>query len=386
MASKQTAGRIIVNHSKQMALFLVAGLILTATIARAQTQVWSQDGPPPRFQHTAIYDPITDVMVAFGGNTDTGTLLNDLWNLVGAFPANSKTFLTETWTQVSATGTPPTARFGHTAVYDPVSNRMMVFGGSLNTASTSCTNDFWILDSANSANATPTWIKMTASGTLPGARTGHKAVYDTTTNSMILFGGSDCAGHYYSDLWVLSGANGQSGTPRWSQLTPSTSPGARQQCGMVYDTPNNIAIIYGGDKGSISTPYGDVWTVSNANGTGGTPVWTQLNPAGKIPTARTQLSATLDPTTNRMTVFGGVKGTHIAGDTWVLVNANGLLSSSWLQLTNATAMAPLRYSHSAVYNNSVNQMIVFGGLDSFTPPQDDHVFDLSSANGIKTTH
>jgi len=153
---------------------------------------------------------------------------------------------------------------------------------------------------------------------------------------------------------------------------------------MVYDPTNNIAIIYGGDKGNVSTPYSDIWTVSHANGTGGTPVWTLLTPAGKAPNARTQLTATLDTANNRMTVFGGIKGTHIAGDTWVLINANGLLSSSWLQLTNATAMAPLRYSHSAVYNNSVNQMIVFGGLDSFTPPQDDHVFDLSSANGIKT--
>lgn len=48
---------------------------------------------------------------------------------------------------------------------------------------------------------------------LPTTRLGHTAVYDTTNNRMILFGGFDNSGDYLNDVWVLRNANGRGEHP-----------------------------------------------------------------------------------------------------------------------------------------------------------------------------
>jgi hypothetical protein len=60
------------------------------TLSLASTPTWTLLGPVgspprPRWAHTAIYDPVRDAMVAFGGFT--GTYLNDTWALTWGTPA-----------------------------------------------------------------------------------------------------------------------------------------------------------------------------------------------------------------------------------------------------------------------------------------------------------
>jgi hypothetical protein len=55
-------------------------------------------------------------MVVFAGET-----LNDVWAL---------SFADTSWSLIRPRGTPPSARSGHSAVYDPWGDRMIVFGGS----------------------------------------------------------------------------------------------------------------------------------------------------------------------------------------------------------------------------------------------------------------
>ncbi len=85
-------------------------------------------GPPPRIGHSAVWDTPRHRILVFGGYTDVD-LLNDLWAFYSA---------TETWEQLNPTGGPPSARAFHTAVFDVVTNRMVVFGG---TASDGCQNE-----------------------------------------------------------------------------------------------------------------------------------------------------------------------------------------------------------------------------------------------------
>ncbi len=61
------------------------------------------------------------------------------------------------------------------------------------------------------------WSQATPSGSTPGARTGHTAVYDPLKNRMIVFGGTDAHGNRYNDTWTLS----LEGIPAWSQLAPA---------------------------------------------------------------------------------------------------------------------------------------------------------------------
>src|ERR1019366_2427734 len=102
----------------------------------------------------------------------------------------------------------------------------------------------------NRANGTPTWSQLSLSGAAPGPRIFHSAVYDPASNRMIVFGGNNCftaGAQFYNDVWVLSNANGLGGAPAWTQLSPAGAPPSpREHLSAVYDPTNNIMIIFGG--------------------------------------------------------------------------------------------------------------------------------------------
>ncbi len=365
-------------------LEVVAGLALSACLP-AGAQTWSQDGPVPRYHSAAIYDSVTDQMVVFGGQqTGSGGALNDVWAEQQIVADGQAAHVGTNWVQVLPSGTAPGARFGHSGTYDAGSNRMIVFGGG--TSSTTCLNDLWLLDDANSSLGSPTWIGESASRTPPAARMNHSAVYDSVKNVLIVFGGSSCAGGYFSDVWTLANANGEGGSPTWVKVTPATAgPAARENASAIYDSVNNVLTIYAGDAGSSG--FSDVWILTNANGHGGTPRWTQLLPTGTAPPARTGQSAVYDSSNNRMIMFGGINsltGSGFLNDTWILTSPNGSGGTPGWIVEKVTGTAPLRRFHSAFYSSAFNDLVIFGGESQISQsPADDHVFVLSGANGLK---
>lgn len=88
-------------------------------------------------------------MIVFGGSTFASDAppsahFNDVWYLNSALSTNAS----ESWTAAKTAGTPPHARLGHSAVLDPVNNRMIIFGGAEGFAAP-CDNDVWVLENAN---------------------------------------------------------------------------------------------------------------------------------------------------------------------------------------------------------------------------------------------
>jgi len=311
-------------------------------LSLAGTPAWtrlSPSGTPPsvRGGHSAIYDPVRDRMVVFGGVDASNSQLNDVWalSLVG----------TPAWTQLSPSGTPPSARDGHSAIYDPVRDRMVVFGGY---SSFSFLNDVWALSLAG----TPAWTRLTPSGTPPSTRAGHSAIYDSVRDRMVVFGGY--SGSDLNDVWALSLA----GPPAWTQLTTSgTPPSARYSHSAIYDPGRDRMVVFGGGN-SISPYYlNDVWALSLA----GPPAWTQLIPSGTLPTARDLHSAIYDPVRDRMVVFGGHDGTNGRNDVWALSLAG---TPAWTQLTPSGTPPSARYDHSAIYDPVRDRMVVLGGYSS----------------------
>ena len=180
---------------------------------------------------------------------------------------------------------------------------------------------------------TPTLTLLSPTGTPPRPRQGHQAVYDPNTNSMIVWGGQDGGGSFcdtFSEVWVLHNANGLGGIPNWTQLLFTGGPPAGQYFSTaVYDSSNNILIVFGGFGlvgGNCSALTNAVWALSHANGIGGTQVWTNLTAqdAAGSPANRAQQAAVYRPSTNRMTISGGSDSNGGLNDTWVLSNANGL--------------------------------------------------------------
>ena len=359
---------------KQLSFLL---LVFLGSVTFLDAQVWTLAGPSSRHSHSAVFDPTTAQMIIFGGQASaTSTDLNDVWLGVTSAQQNDR------FTQVIPTGRLPPGRYGHVATYDPNSNRMTIFGGAEGMPSP-CANDAWILNDANGSGSA-SWFELTPNGTLPPARVYHTAVYDPTTDSMIVFGGNNCSTGYFNDVWVLSSANGEGGTPAWTQLTPSgTPPAARESASAVYDSVNNIMTLYGGDVGGSG--LGDVWVLSHANGTGGTPAWTKLSPSGTPPGIRTGQTATYDPATNHMTIFGGINNGLTLSDSWVLTSANGIGFPSWTMIKTSGTSPSVAY-HSAVYDPTQNNMYVFAGSSSADKlSTNSHAFTLFGANNVTKT-
>ena len=279
----------------------------------------------------------------------------------------------QSWTQLSPSGTTPAARGfqGTTGVYDPGSNRMIVFGGRDTNGNN--LNDLWILTNANGLGGSSQWINPIANGASgsPPARSGHSAAYDSTNNIMIIFGG--CGGSCapaLSDVWVLSNANGIGGTPAWTQLAGLEGPAGRANSVVAYNAAKNKLFIYGGQDASSNpcSTLSDAWILSNANGLGSPSFWSSVEGFGGGGPGNGASSA-YNPASDTLTVFGGmalVSGTcQPTNQLWLEARVfSGPLQ--WFEgfPEGADGSPPARAFHSAIYDSTAARMLVFGGQDS----------------------
>ncbi len=291
------------------------------------------------------------------------------------------------WLQEFPTGAPPAPRYALGYAYDEANDRLMTFSGNKGVP---YPQDTWVLSNASGVSGTPAWTQLLSTGGPPPGRCCTSAVYDAATNRLIIHGGcSDQCGTALADAWVLTNANGTGGTPQWLRLP--AAPVGRQSHLAAYDPASNRMIIFGGAGNSPGSDYNDVWILTNANGMGGTPTWSQLAPTGTLPAPRGGYSSfgSYDPATNRLMVFGGQTSTQVFyNDVWVLSNANGLGGTpQWTQLAPTGTPPTPRASHSTNYDPATNRLIVFGGstLDSPVYAALNEVWVLSNANGLGGT-
>src|SRR5690349_9319768 len=196
MARRRTSAEI--TGSTTVLTVLLAGLMMVVSpvAARASESAWNLlTGPVQRRSSSLVFDSARNRVVVFGGHGVSG-YLGETWTL---------DLSTRQWAQMQPSGTPPSDRSEHSAIYDPIRDRMIVFGGGP-TAS----NDVWSL----SFSGTPTWTQLSPSGTPPAARMNHAAFYDPVRDRMVVCGGTGPSVSTF-DVWGLS----LSGTPTWTQLT-----------------------------------------------------------------------------------------------------------------------------------------------------------------------
>ena len=184
-------------------------------------------GPAGLADYSVVYDPVSHSAVYFGGQLNTGGGTNNVWRLaLGSM----------TWTASTAT-TKPVVRYGHSAIYDAVSARIVMFGGKY--GGTDGVNDLWSYNIA-----TDTWTQLAVAGA-PGGRYFHSAVFDSTLGQerMIVFCGFSNGAR--SDAWML---DLRSGFPlSWSPLTSTVAlPQPRWAHNAVFDTANLRMVLAGG--------------------------------------------------------------------------------------------------------------------------------------------
>jgi hypothetical protein len=304
--------------------------ILANATGAAGTPSWIQllpngsPGPEGRWGATAVYDPGSNRMIVQGGCFGhCQPIAYDTWVLTNA---NGLEANPPEWIHIADL---PIGLSLHCAVYDESSNRMMVFGGNTGWLGTQ-QNNVWILHDANGIG-TPAWELLSSIGARPLPRDGCSAVYDHASNRMIIFGGTYYDASWsesYNDVWALTNANGLGGTSEWVQLIPSgIPPSKRHTHSALFDPTTQRMIVFGGRMLEYyGTYFNDTWVLTAANGVSGTPEWIQLSPAGTLPHGRAEYSAAYSLASNRMVVAMGYYYSPytLMNDVWVLQNANGI--------------------------------------------------------------
>lgn len=208
---------------------------------------WSQiatGGPPARYGHTLVYDPVGDRAILYGGSRNS-SFQRDAWSLsLSGSPA---------WTLLAANPF-PASQTGHVAVFDPSGPRMLTFGGE---AGSFLPNRLYAL----SLSGAPSWSALPTSTPAPDPfLTGAIAEVDSASGTMTLLGGSP---GYNSEIWSI-----RMSTPNaWSRSAPpggSTVSGRIQPAGPGRSLSGFFTMFGGSDESD--TPQGDFLALPSARG------------------------------------------------------------------------------------------------------------------------
>lgn len=153
--------------------------ILTVGLVETRGEV-----PLPRVGHASV--GVGNVLIVWGGDTKTR---DDEKQDEGLYLLNLST---REWTRVKVSGPCPEGRYGHSAVI--IGSKFYIFGGQ--TDNGRFMNDLWSFDLHKLKSGAPKWqrAEFPPSARVPSERTGHTVV--TFKDAIYVFGGTDGQYHY----------------------------------------------------------------------------------------------------------------------------------------------------------------------------------------------
>jgi hypothetical protein len=239
-----------------------------------------------------------------------------------------------TWKQLQP-GFPARASFA--TAYDPISKRVVVFGGYDENGTVS--NETWTFDGVS-------WRKAKTM-TAPAARFGASMAYDRKMKRIVLFGGSAGFGRF-GDTWLFNGA-----TLKWKSANPKNLVPAASNAMLFTDPVNGHVDMFGGRRSQFYSRDTFQWTGTD---------WTLLNPVNS-PYPRSGGISVVDPVHKNVVVFGGLSDNWITQNTWTWDG------NDWTQQTPSTQPDTLYFTVGA-FDRVLQQVVVFsggsGGVDQST--------------------
>ncbi|HEU4365591.1 MAG TPA: kelch repeat-containing protein [Candidatus Krumholzibacteria bacterium] len=271
------------------------------------------------------------------------------------------------WSILDVGSTKPPTRKHHTMVYDPVYNRVILYGGETEESNQDVVlNDLWKLDLGGSS---PAWTQLTLSNGPETGRHGHSAAYGNG-KMYIACGFEDFSGTFALDGWELNlGA-----TPAWGdnfdlplqQLADACSGypdhdfEPRAHSAAAYD---NAFVIMGG-RAEYGLSMHDTWGYDGSawdwkSGlTFGIPEAGQLNAcAPGQPDLR--YWHTMVEAAGKLIVFGGVYEETEVSNTFA--TSDGVSWTALGEVPTGGSHDFTRLFHSAVYDEEGERMVVLGG-------------------------
>lgn len=352
-AIRQSRGKICKNRRVRsvawVPLAVLALLLLTdapwggAMASHVQqTPTWTllnATGPANRSSYGLAYAAPrfgTPYALLFGGRSGN-KLLSDTWEFYGG-----------EWHNLSLAIHPPATRYG-TLAWDASDNYTVLFGGSNWTA---YMNDTWIFSGGQ-------WTKLHPL-TSPPARRSAGMTFDAADGYIVLWGGHVGSPAYQpgyvmlNDTWTFHAGV-------WTNVTGKISPPPAAEPSLTYDADARAVILFGGYNQSGVHGYrglNDTWEFRAGR-------WTNLS-LSHSPWARDGAAVAYDPRLGGVVVAGGqdegVAGHWLMNDTWLLTG-NSTDGWVWAELYPKESFPPMD-SAMAVFDARMGGMLLFGGVGS----------------------
>jgi len=188
--------------------------------------------PEARWSYNVFLDANSNRLILFGGQTESGQFVNDVWAL-------RLTPGSETWTELNPGGDIPEGRSNCATGYDEAGHRAYFFGG-FNYNQGVFSNDLYMLDMN-----TLSWTNVNPGGMTPLERRCATGLFDPWNRDFFTFGGQTYDGFSSEGMYVDVG---DLGIADWHGLEPSQSPSLRVttvnsgQVGIRFSVPGSGTI------------------------------------------------------------------------------------------------------------------------------------------------
>ncbi|MEO0478935.1 MAG: hypothetical protein AAF196_05595 [Planctomycetota bacterium] len=315
-----------------LAPWVIAGA--AAFSANAQAQDWTDASPalspPARTGASFVFDPVRGNSVLFGGTGLGGGLLNDTWLWNGV-----------SWSQVPPSPLTPSARSGHAMVFEPSTQRIIVFGGRDGTGLRS---DTWTWTGTG-------WLPRITT-TPPAARENHVMTFDAALGEVTMYGGLG-ATPLQNEVWSFDGVV-------WTQRTqlvagPGNSTGS--DVFVMNPATGRPNFISGGGPSTAG-----LW---EWNSDPGVQAWTRLAPLPNIASGASFAASTAP--NGRVVLFGRE---NVTGFPPVTFEWNG---TAWVRRASDTTPNPGLEIDFAF--DSARGRIAYFGISLMTPTPATWEFD-----------
>jgi Kelch motif/Galactose oxidase, central domain len=332
--------------------------------------------PQARQRVEGVLDPSSQKILVYGGDeAPISTMLpaprqltDDLWSYDVACG---------TWTELGMQQ-PPGAQGEYAATFDTKRNRLILIAGQKGTSTTPpAVNELWAFDTA-----AMTWTQLhpTTPAGAPGARVGHRAIYDAGRDQLVMFGGERTinfsATDMFGDTWTLDFTTSADGV--WLQLT-GAGPSKRRDAALASD--GNRVVLFGGAS-DFATYQNDVWVLDLAQG-----VWSPATTSGNVPSPRFASKLAFDAAGGRFVMFGGHDPASLGplNDTYALtVDASGsaafrllIAGDSDTTVAGVDHTSPERRERHAQVAAG-GRLWIFGGASDCGPMDDVWTLDLNA--------
>jgi hypothetical protein len=349
-------------------------------------------GPSLRVAATMAYDARRSELVVFGGLEGTGLAAADTW----IWHAKEGV-----WEPIA--GPAPPARFMATMHYDPLLDRIILFGGIDDFAVPK--GDTWEWD-GDSQKWSPAAIVDTdgAPGGEPDPSAGAVMTYSHDLGRLLLRGGSSDDPKIWSwrgQEWTVdydAGGGAELGLGPTTLMTQSSDGlivvndsgtfgvdadytvtrktlgvlqhTTRRNHGMAFvpDGPDRNAVVFGG-YGATGSPK--EYAYQNAGEPGLTfgwdgQSWANISPAGFSPDWRSSHAMAGDLSRSMVVMFGGWLNVDLSSGDPVPILSNETFEWDGTQWSMKTPVEspPARMKHMMVYDEVAQTVLIFGGVDA----------------------